>query len=72
MGRIKMTEWLESLPLVLGKYIAALFFVGMIVWAWFRPGKYIYEGAPDKSRWRDLRIWATVFLGIQVVLYIIF
>ncbi len=67
-----MIHWLESLPLVLGKYIAALLFVGMIIWAWFRPKKYIFEGAPDKSRWRDLRIWAAVFLGIQAVLYIVF
>ncbi len=67
-----MMEWLEGLPLVLGKYIAALFFIGMIIWAWFRPPKFILEGAPDKRKWRDLRIWATVFLGIQVVLYIIF
>ena len=67
-----MIEWLEGLPLVLGKYIAAAFFIGMIIWAWFRPSMYIYEGAPDRSRWRDLRIWATVFLGIQVVLYIVF
>jgi len=67
-----MMEWLEGLPLVLGKYFAALFFVAMIIWAWFRPSEYIFEGAPDKSRWRDLRIWATVFLGIQVVLYFVF
>lgn len=65
-------EWLEGLPLVLGKYIAAVFFIWMIIWAWFRPQKFIFEGAPDKKKWRDLRIWATIFLGIQVVLYIIF
>jgi hypothetical protein len=67
-----MMEWLEGLPIVLGKYIVTLLFIVMIVWAWFRPPKFIFEGAPDKSRWRDLRIWATVFLGIQVILYMIF
>lgn len=65
-------EWLGGIPLVVGKYCAVFFFVCMIVWAWLRPGKYIFEGAPDKNRWRDLRIWATIFLGIQVVLYIVF
>ena len=67
-----MTAWLEDLPLVLGKYFATLFFIGMIFWAWLRPREYIFEGAPDISRWRDLRVWATIFLGIQVVLYIVF
>ncbi|MGD9347586.1 MAG: hypothetical protein PVH84_17095 [Candidatus Aminicenantes bacterium] len=67
-----MMEWLEGIPLATGKYCAVLFFAGMIIWAWFRPNKYIFEGAPDKSRWRDLRFWATIFLGIQIVLYIVF
>jgi len=67
-----MGGWLAGIPLIWGKIFAAVFFVGMIVWAWFRPRKYIYEDSPDGNRWRDLRIWATVLLGIQIVLYIVF
>jgi hypothetical protein len=67
-----MAEWLQGVSLTWGKVIAVLFFVGIIIWAWFRPRSYIYHEAPDSRRWRDLRIWATVFLGIQAVLYIIF
>ena len=67
-----MMEWLESLPLVIGKYIAALFFLGMIIWAWFRPKSYILKGAPDQRWWRDLRIWTTVLLGLQIIIYLSF
>jgi hypothetical protein len=67
-----MSEWLEGIPLFWGKVFAVIFFVGMIVWAWFRPRKYIYEDSPDDKRWRDLRIWATVLLSIQVALYAVF
>jgi hypothetical protein len=67
-----MTEWLQGIPLVWGKIMAAAFFVGMIVWAWLRPRSYIFAAAPDQKKWRDLRIWATVLLGIQIVLYIVF
>jgi hypothetical protein len=67
-----MAEWLAGISLFWGKVFAVVFFVGMIVWTWFRPRKYIYEDSPDKNRWRDLRIWATVLLGIQVVFYIVF
>ena len=67
-----MAGWLAGISLIWGKVFAVFFFVGMIVWTWFRPRKYIYEDSPDKNRWRDLRIWATILLGIQVVLYIVF
>jgi len=67
-----MSEWLAGIPLFWGKIVAVIFFVGMSVWAWFRPRKYIYEDSPDEKRWRDLRIWATVLLSIQVVLYAVF
>lgn len=67
-----MVEWIEGISLGWGKVMAAVFFVGMIIWAWFRPRSYIYAEAPDQKGWRDLRMWATVFLGIQVILYMVF
>lgn len=44
----------------------------MIIWTWRRPKAFIMHDAPDTNRWRDLRIWATVCLGIQIILYFIF
>jgi hypothetical protein len=67
-----MAEWLQGISLAWGKIMAMIFFGGMIVWAWFRPRSYIFAGAPDQKKWRDLRVWATVLLGVQFVLYIVF
>lgn len=67
-----MAEWLESIPLFWGKIIAIVFFLGMIIWAWFRPHSFIFHEAPNACFWRDLRIWASIFLGIQVFLYVVF
>lgn len=67
-----MGDWLTGIPLVWGKIIAVVGFLGMVIWAWFRPRSFIYQDAPDSKRWRDLRIWATVLMGIQIVLYLIF
>lgn len=67
-----MTEWLRGLPLFLGKIIAIVGFVGMIIWAWFRPKGFILHEAPDQRKWRDLRIWASVLLGIQIIIYLSF
>jgi hypothetical protein len=29
----------------------------------------VYLGAPDRERWRDLRLWAAVIVGVYVLIY---
>lgn len=67
-----MVDWLAGVPLGWGKVIAVLAFCGMVVWTWFRPRDFVLRGAPDRHSWRDLRIWASVLLAVQVVLYLAF
>jgi hypothetical protein len=67
-----MGDWLSGLPLWWGKVIAIVFFVGIAVWAWRRPRSYIYQDAPSDHRWRDLRMWASVLMAIQCLLYLAF
>ncbi len=67
-----MGDWLTGLPLWWGKVIAIVFFLGIGAWAWRRPRSYIYEDAPDNHRWRDLRVWASVLMVIQGLLYLAF
>jgi hypothetical protein len=67
-----MGDWLSGLPLWWGKVIAVVFFVGIAVWAWRRPRSYIYQDAPGDHRWRDLRVWASVLMVIQCLLYLAF
>ncbi len=67
-----MIEWLSKIPLGWGKIITIAGFAGIVVWVWIRPKIFILEGAPDDKWWRDLRIWASVAMGVQIVLYMIF
>jgi len=67
-----MTDWMADLPLWWGKVVAVVCFFGMAIWAWRRPRSFIFEGAPDNHRWRDLRVWASVLMGIQIVIYLAF
>ncbi len=67
-----MSEWLAGLPLYWGKVIAVAGYIGMIFWVWVRPKSFIFHEAPDNRRWRDLRIWASVLLGIQILIYLSF
>lgn len=67
-----MGDWLAGLPLVWGKAIAVAAFIGIAIWAWRRPHSFVYQGAPDSSGWRDLRIWASVLMAVQIAIYLVF
>ncbi len=67
-----MIDWLAELSLVWGKVIAVIAFVGIAVWAWRRPRSFIFQGAPDNRGWRDLRVWATILIAVQIVVYLSF
>jgi len=67
-----MGDWLAGLPLWWGKVIAVVFFLAIAVWAWRRPRAYIFKGAPDDRGWRDLRVWASVAMVIQILIYMAF
>jgi len=67
-----VSDWLSNISLVWGKIIAVIAFVGVAVWAWRRPRNFIFQGSPDSSRWRDLRLWASILIAIQIVIYLTF
>ncbi len=67
-----MMDWLKAVPLYWPKIIATLTFVSVTVWAWLRPMDFIFQDAPNHKRWRDLRIWITAIMIVQIVLYLYF
>lgn len=71
-GVNNVSHWLGDLSLVWGKVIAVIAFVGIAVWAWRRPRSFIFQGALDSRRWRDLRLWASILIAAQIVIYLIF
>jgi hypothetical protein len=58
-----MTEvgWARTLFLV--------FFLLILIGVWLLPKDYIFRGAPDQARWRDLRLWALVLVIIHAFVY---
>ncbi len=67
-----MGNFLRSIPLYWAKIIAGSLYALLAIWVITRPREYIYRGTPGKGKWRDLRIWAIILIGIQIFLYIIF
>lgn len=62
---------LTRIPLYWGVIVTGIIMVGIAIWAAFRPREYIYEGAPNNARWRDLRIWAALLMAIQIAIHLV-
>ncbi len=67
-----MADWLRQIPLCWPKVIAVLTFSGGMIWAWLRPKSFIFEDAPDMKLWRDLRIWISIVMVLQIIAYLYF
>ncbi len=67
-----MIEYLARISVGQVKFLLIVLFLLLIFWVWRRPRKYILEGAPDGAWWRDLRLWASGVLILQVCIYLYF
>jgi len=66
-----LDSFLISLPPRVWLACAVGLFViaGVAVWTLRR--NYVYLGAPDQARWRDLRIWSTALLIPYILVYLL-
>ncbi len=67
-----MNEFLQGLPLWSAKIGSLIIFGIVLVVVWRVPRSFIFNGAPDTSRWRDLRVWATLLIALQLLIYTVF
>ena len=61
-----------DLPVVWANYASISGFILLAVLVWLIPKKLIYAQAPDQARWRDIRLWASTLILMQVTLYVLF
>jgi hypothetical protein len=69
---VPLDAWIDSLPLWTGTVCAVGLFVIVGLWALTLRREYIYLGAPDQARWRDLRIWTILVLLPYIIIYLVF
>ncbi len=63
---------LASLPVAWANYLSMLGFALLAVLVWLIPGHRIYQEARDEAGWRDIRVWASVLIAVQLALYALF
>ncbi len=61
-----------ELPVAWANYLSMAGFATLALFVWLIPKRLILSEAPDASRWRDTRVWATVLILVQIGLYAIF
>ena len=62
---------LAAIPMSTARWVALAYIAAGALWTFLLPRRYIYEGAPSLSRWRDLRLWAVVFLIPFALIYLL-
>ena len=68
MSLLDISSW----PQWWANLISIGLFVLLLLALWQVPRAWNYVGAPDNQGWRDIRIWATALIAIQIVLYAVF
>jgi hypothetical protein len=63
-------RWLGSLPIWVAVVCAVGLYVVALIWTWCLPREFVFRGAPDMGRWRDLRLWATVVILPYIAIYL--
>ena len=63
-------QWASSFTLPWIKTCFFLFFFLILIVVIRQKKDFIYQGAPDQAKWRDLRIWAGSILLLQMGIYL--
>ncbi|MEE4301441.1 MAG: hypothetical protein V2J24_18530 [Pseudomonadales bacterium] len=61
---------LSAMPVAWALPLSVFAFVALLGIVWAIPRGTVLRGAPDGARWRDLRLWATVLVCVQVGVYL--
>lgn len=63
--------WLGSLPMWVAVACVVALYTAAVIWVWTLRREFVYRGAPDQARWRDLRLWATLIVVPYVAIYLV-
>ena len=61
--------WLSGVDLIWPVALATAVYVSLLLWCLVRPRRLVLRGAPDRARWRDLRLWILPLILLQIALH---
>ena len=60
-----------ALPLWSARIAVALLLILPAAAVWRLRPDWVLRGAPDRAKWRDLRVWAALFIVPYLVIYLL-
>lgn len=66
-----LQDWVTSLPLAWALPLTFAAFAVLTVLIWRVPRAAVVADAPDGAFWRDLRLWATLLIAVQLGIYLL-
>ena len=64
-------HWADGSSTAVARACFLAFFAVLVAGAFAIPRAYIYAGAPDQARWRDLRLWVAAIMAIPTFIYLV-
>ena len=62
-------DWLVDLPIGIARIILMFAFLVPLVFAFILPRAYVYLGAKNQKKWRNLKWWILGLVLIQIAIY---
>ena len=66
-----MNTAMGALPLWSARVAVALLLILPAAAVWRLSRDWVLRGAPDRRKWRDLRVWAALFIVPYLVIYLL-
>jgi len=63
-------QWLTGLGLGWATALVVVAYAALLAYGASRSSDFIFEGAPDRRRARDLRLWLAPIVIVQIGLYL--
>lgn len=64
-------HWLSHIDPIWSVATVIVGYLGLFVWTVTRSADFVFEGAPDRRRWRDLRLWIAPLILVQIALHLV-
>lgn len=64
-----LANLIESMPRAWAMPATMIAFAVLLALMWCIPRSHVMRGAADDARWRDLRLWMTALVAVQLGIY---
>ena len=65
-------NFLMHVSIFWARFAIVVLFLGILVFVWSLPNRYIFQGSTNRKWYRNLKLWATLQIAIYFYLYLHF